>query len=100
MPWVTFVMLHHLCGASLYLGWSYCHAVVFLENIVAWYWLTIDSDQKIVSFSAGHFLIEELFDIHPITDMDIIGKTAAFVVNVKYSHLKFLSILLVNDFFA
>jgi hypothetical protein len=61
---------------ALNLHWGDGHAVVFLQGIVSRYRLAIDPDQVILRFSAGHLLVEEFFDCHALSDVDVISEAA------------------------
>jgi hypothetical protein len=82
-----------LCaGAALYFGGGDSDTVSFLQLMVSWHGLTVDSDQIVLWFAVKHLLVEELLDCHVTSNVNMIGESAAVVVYVQDSHGVFLSV--------
>ncbi|MHC4629550.1 MAG: hypothetical protein ACYTDV_21455 [Planctomycetota bacterium] len=72
MPRVIFVFSRRLPHGTLYFCGGNGDTVAFLEDVVPWHGLAVDSNEAVGRFLARHFLVEKPFHCRPFRYGDVI----------------------------
>src|SRR5262245_310078 len=75
---------------ALNLGRRHRDPVSFHQHLISGRRLTIDTDQVVLGFCAFHLQVEEVLNCGAAVDVDVVGETAAVIIDKQDFHIGML----------